>query len=201
MKPAHQFASVVACLAACILTVTTVHSEESPKKLKDGANASKQNDADSKASKEEGFPLEVARDRAKVMHDVYEATLEVMHHRYFHGNRATVPARAMQDIFSTIERQSKVKARWISVNMKPMSIDHEPETKFEKAAAKAIAKGKSHVDVVENGYYRRAGAIPLSLGCVGCHGGLSSGASTTPKFAGLVISVPVRENNPTLPAR
>lgn len=154
---------------------------------------------DSKANKEEGLSLDVARDRAQVMHDVYEATLEVMHHRYFHGNRATVPARAMHDIFSIIERQSKVKARWISVNMKPMSIDHEPETKFEKAAAKAIAKGKSHIDVVENGYYRRAGAIPLSVGCVGCHGGLSSNPSTTPKFAGLVISVPVREASATAP--
>lgn len=150
---------------------------------------------DSKTDKEEGIPLDVARDRAEVMHDVYEATLEVMHHRYFHGNRATVPARAMHDIFSIIERQSKVKARWISVNMKPMSIDHEPETSFEKAAAKAIAKGKSHIDIVENGYYRRAGAIPLSAGCVGCHGGLSSNPSTAPKFAGLVISVPVRESS------
>ena len=76
---------------------------------------------DSNADREDGVPLDVARDRAKVMHDVYEATLEVLHHRYFHGNRATVPARAMQDIFSAIERQSKVKARWISVNMKPMN--------------------------------------------------------------------------------
>jgi hypothetical protein len=156
---------------------------------------------DSNADREDGVPLDVARDRAKVMHDVYEATLEVLHHRYFHGNRATVPARAMQDIFSTIERQSKVKARWISVNMKPMSIDHEPETKFEKSAAKAIAKGKSHVDIVENGYYRRAGAIPLSAGCVGCHGGLSSNPSTTPKFAALVISIPVRQDKPEAPAR
>tara|TARA_R110002072_G_scaffold302615_3_gene486910 strand:- start:14379 stop:14969 length:591 start_codon:yes stop_codon:yes gene_type:complete len=156
---------------------------------------------DSNADRDEEVPLDVARDRAKVMHDVYEVTLEVMHHRYFHGNRATVPARAMQDIFSAIERQSKVKARWISVNMKPMSIDHEPETEFEKSAAKAIAKGKSHVDIVENGFYRRAGAIPLSAGCVGCHGGLSSNPSTTPKFAALVISVPIRQDTPKAPAK
>ena len=37
--------------------------------------------------------VEVARDRAKVMHDIYEATLDVMHHRYFHRERSVVQAR------------------------------------------------------------------------------------------------------------
>jgi len=201
MNRTRQIARPLICLATCILAASTVISQESPRELKNGVSSQKQQHESSKLDKTEGFPLAVARDRAKVMHEVYEATLEVMHHRYFHGDRATVPARAMQDIFSTIERQSKMKARWISVNMKPMSIDHEPETEFEKTAAKAISKGKSHVDVVENGYYRRAGAIPLRSGCVGCHGGLSSGASTTPKFAGLVISVPLSENESSNSAR
>lgn len=153
------------------------------------------------AEQKQRLPLEIARDRAEVLHDVYEATLEVMHHRYFHGDRATVPARAMQDIFSIIERQSKVEARWIAVNLKAMSIDHEPETKFEKAAARAIAKGRKHIEVVEKDFYRRAAAIPLSAGCVGCHGGLSSGSSTTPKFAGLVISVPIQEGSEDVPVK
>jgi hypothetical protein len=43
------------------------------------------------------------------MHDVYAATLEVLHHRCFHRDRAIIPARAMQDIFSEIERQSKTE--------------------------------------------------------------------------------------------
>jgi hypothetical protein len=195
----NRLIEFVACTVVTIVMATLLFSEG---KLVFGAEKKTPSVApESNADSEEGVPLDVARDRAKVMHDVYEVTLEVMHHRYFHGNRATVPARAMQDIFSTIERQSKVKARWISVNMKPMSIDHEPETEFEKFAAKAIAKGKSHVDIVENGYYRRAGAIPLSAGCVGCHGGLSTSPSTSPKFAGLVISVPVRQDKPTDPAQ
>lgn len=157
--------------------------------------------SDAKADQKQRLPLEIARDRAEVMHDVYEATLEVMHHRYFHGDRATVPARAMHDVFSIIERQSKVEARWIAVNMKAMSIDHEPETKFEKAAARAIAKGRKHIEVVEKNFYRRAAAIPLSAGCVGCHGGLSNGSSTTPRFAGLVISVPIQEGSEDVPVK
>ena len=121
---------LAACAVVMMVTATLLFSDG---KLVSGAEKRNSSVApDSDADRDEGVPLDVARDRAKVMHDVYEATLEVMHHRYFHGNRATVPARAMQDIFSAIERQSKVKARWISVNMKPMSLDHEPETEFEK---------------------------------------------------------------------
>lgn len=135
--------------------------------------------------------IEVARDRAKVMHEIYEATLDVMHHRYFHRERSVVPARAMEDVFLQIKRQSQVEARWISVNLKPMSIDHEPTSDFEKQAAREIAAGKLELETVEEGYYRRAGVIPLSSGCVGCHAGLSKEATQSPKYAALVISVPV----------
>ncbi len=136
-------------------------------------------------------PVAVARDRARTMHDIYEASLEMMHHRYFHRDKAVVPARAMEDVFSEIRRRSKAEARWISVNMKAMSIDHEPETDFEKKAAREIADGKSDIEVIESGYYRRAGAIPLSGGCVSCHGGFFNAPSKTPKYAGLIISIPV----------
>lgn len=139
----------------------------------------------------ERVPEAVARDRAKVMHEIYSATLDVMHHRYFHRERSVLPARAMEDIFAHIDRQSGMQARWIAVNTKAMSINHEPATPFEKQAAREIAAGKTSVDVIEDGYYRRAGAIPLDAGCVSCHGGFFKEASKTPRFAGLVISVPV----------
>lgn len=135
--------------------------------------------------------VEVARDRAKVMHDVYAATLEAVHHHYFRGDRDIVPARAMEDIFSEMKRQSKVEARWISVNLKAMSIDHEPKSDFEKRAAKEIAAGKLEVEAVEGGFYRRAGAIPLAGECISCHAGFFRDPPKTPRFAGLVISVPV----------
>lgn len=133
----------------------------------------------------------VARDRAKTMQHIYSATLDMLHHRYFRSDKAVLPARAMEDVFSEIKSQSKVEAQWISVNMKAMSIDHEPKSEFEKRAAREIAAGKAEVEVVEDGYYRRAIAIPLKSGCIGCHGGMFKEASNSPKFAGLVISVPV----------
>lgn len=140
-------------------------------------------------------PIATARDRAKLMQDIYVATLDTMHERYFHGDRAIVPAHAMEDIFAEIKRQSHADARWISVNMKPMSINHEPKTEFEKKAAKEIAGGKEKVEIIEDGYYRVAGAISLGDGCISCHGGLFQQPSKSPKFAGLVISVPVQQGS------
>ena len=177
-------------MVAVLALFATLHTQSAAGK-KPKSVASKRSAAELKAIDENRVSVEVARDRAKLMHDIYDATLEVMHHRYFHGDRATVPARAMEDVFSYIQRKSKTEARWISVNLKPMSLDHEPETDFEKQAAKTLATGKSDVEKIEDGYYRRATPIPLTGGCLSCHGGLARKPSEKPKFAGLVISIPV----------
>ena len=73
-----------------------------------------------------------------------------------------------------------------------MSIKHKPKDVFEKAAAKAITEGKATFDRIENGNYRRAGAISLSGGCLDCHGTLGMDP-LVPRFAGLVITIPVRK--------
>ena len=71
-----------------------------------------------------------------------------------------------------------------------MSIDHDPETEFEKKAAREISSGKQEIESIEGGYYRRAAAIPLIGGCVGCHAGPFH-QSTKKPLAGLVISIPI----------
>ncbi|HEX5442880.1 MAG TPA: DUF3365 domain-containing protein [Pirellulales bacterium] len=139
------------------------------------------------------LPVAAARERAELMHRIYAATLDMLHHRYFHDSRAMVPARAMEDVFAEMATQSQVEANWIAVNMRAMSLSHEPKDEFEKAAAKEIADGKETYELVENGYYRRAGAIPLASGCANCHGGFFKEPPKTPRFTALVISVPVHE--------
>ena len=134
--------------------------------------------------------LEMARDRAKLLHEVYASTLDVMHRRYFHGDRATVPARAMEDVFSDVRREYSIEARWIAASLRAMNIDHDPETPFEKQAAREITSGKNEVEEVHSGYYRRAVAISLSGGCMHCHSG-SLRQSTRKHFAALVISIPI----------
>jgi hypothetical protein len=136
--------------------------------------------------------LDVARDRARLMHDLYASTLDAMHRRYFHGDRAVVPARALEDVFRDVERQNQAQSRWISVSFSAMSINHEPTAGFEQQAARQLADGTEFVEVIENGYYRRAGGIPLTGGCISCHAGFFAKTSPAPKFAGLVISIPVQ---------
>jgi hypothetical protein len=134
-----------------------------------------------------------ARERAKLMHNIYAATLDVMHHHYFRRDRSVLPARALEDVFAEMDKQSNIKAGWISVNTKAMSVHHEPKNDLEKNAAKAIAAGKGEFELVENGFYHRAGAIPLGSGCVNCHTEFFSKPPQTQRFAGLVISVPINK--------
>jgi hypothetical protein len=146
-----------------------------------------QNDED-----EHRLTVKAARERSRLLHTIYAATLETMHRHYFHNDRATVPARAMHDVFAKIERSEQIQTRWISVNTRAMSLDHEPRDAFEKAAVKAIRSGKQEYEAVENGRYRRAGAITLTSECLRCHGSMGT-RTPSPRFAGLVISIPVQE--------
>lgn len=135
--------------------------------------------------------LAAARERAQLLHTIYSTSLDVIHERYFHGERASVPARALEDVFRSVERETQIQARWISASFAPMSLGHEPKTGFEQSAARKLAKSEKFVETIEDGFYRRAGSISLSGGCVSCHGGVFAAQSTTPKFAGLIISIPV----------
>ncbi len=139
--------------------------------------------------------VDAARERAKLTHHIYASTLEAMHHHYFNNDRSSVPARVMEDMFADIARQENIKAKWIAVNAKVMSIDHKPEGEFEKQAAKQIAAGKNEYERVEKGLYRRAVAIPLTNnGCLGCHMGFAANNNKRDRFAGLVISIPVKQD-------
>ena len=104
-----------------------------------------------------------------------------------------VPARAMEDVFSDLKKTTNTEARWMSVSLKAMSFNHEPQSDFEKRAAREIISGKSEVEVMEDGFYRRVAAIPLVGGCLSCHEGFFKPSSKAPKFAALVISIPVKK--------
>jgi len=135
-----------------------------------------------------------ARERAKLAHNIYATTLEAMHHYYFFNDRSSVPARVMEDMFKDIEQQENIKAKWIAVNAKAMSIDHKPEGEFEVQAAKEIGAGKLEYERVEKGVYRRAVSISLNNnGCLGCHLGFSANKNKKERFAGLILSIPVKQ--------
>jgi hypothetical protein len=49
--------------------------------------------------------VKAAREQAKLLQEVFATTLDVIHERYFHGDRAAVPARAMEDVFHQLQRR------------------------------------------------------------------------------------------------
>ncbi len=150
--------------------------------------------ADDSAAKAEQPKMSVtqARARAKLLHRVYSSTLDVIHHRYFRDDRATVPARALEEVFEQLAKEERIEAKWIVVNAKEMSIDHKPKTEFDRKAVKAISSGEETYEEVKEGWYRRAGAISLmNRGCLGCHLQFGSSAKKE-RFAGLVIEIPVK---------
>lgn len=181
------------CLAIGLLTISLSFGADEKTSDETSGKASKEVTGENRPDAEQiiRVPLSVARDRVVLMHQIYTTTLEVMHDRYFHADRSVVPARAMEDVFENLERETGSKANWISVNLKAMSINHDPTTEFEKQAARELGLGKPEYESVDNGVYRRATPIPLHGGCVSCHAGFNPRPSKTPKLAGLVISMPV----------
>ncbi|MFO0864054.1 MAG: hypothetical protein U0744_05270 [Gemmataceae bacterium] len=135
--------------------------------------------------------LSQARERAKMMHEVYASTLDVMHHHFFKPNNPVLPARALEDIFADMARKTKVEARWIAINTKAMSIDHEPKSEFDRKAVAALSAGETSYEQIADGHLQRVGAIPLGGGCVSCHAGLFARPTKAPRVAGLVITVPL----------
>jgi hypothetical protein len=189
--------------AVVILLCTFALADDPPSNAPQGALSTVAQTEDSKAAagnvlakanvvdEADRVSLPVARDRAKLMHDMSLSTLDVMHHRYFRGDRAVVPARAMEDVFGDMKRRYSIQAGWISASLSAMSLNHEPKSEFEKQAAEKIAKGEEFVETIEDGFYRRAASVRLTAGCISCHAGFFANNSSTPKFAGLIISVPV----------
>jgi len=180
---------------AGVLCVAFGSFAEPPRGSKAKLSKKAKSDSSDKTADKKRVSLKVARERAKLMHNIYSATLDVIHHRYFRAEKSSsVPARALEDVFSEIARRESIKANWIAVNTRAMSIDHEPQNDFEKQAAKAIAAGEHEYERVENGTYRRAEGIPLNnRGCLGCH--LRFGANGKAKrFAGLIITIPIKKD-------
>lgn len=138
--------------------------------------------------------VEEARRQAKLLHNTYEATLHTVHREYFReGGRTPIPSRVLEDVFYWVDQETHGETRWIAVNTEAMSIDHNPDSEFEKQAAKVLSTGKEEFEKVEDGMYRRAGAVTLFASCLRCHESALSQQRSKRRVAGLVISMPVKD--------
>ncbi len=177
---------LITIAVALLLTTTALPQETATKPAK------------SKPQQADPIPVSLAeaRRRAELLHEVYEATLQIMHRRYFREDqKTTVPSKALDDVFYRVSLRSKVKARWIAVNARAMSIDHAPKDVFEKQAARRFVAGESSPETVENGLYRRAGRITLFGSCIKCHAPAPMNQNVR-RYAGLVISMPIQPTKP-----
>ncbi len=140
--------------------------------------------------------VDEARDRARILHETIHGVLQVVHRDFFDEDAVhTLPSQSLEDVFLELERSFGVSIRWISVNAKPMNVDHEPRDNFEKRAAKALSTGKPEYESYEvgnekePGLYRHAGKIRLASQCLKCH--VPNRTSTEDRLAGLTISMKV----------
>lgn len=103
-------AAIAATWLACVMIPS---SAQSPAEAVRKSNELKQTASEMPMKGENRLSIATARERAAALHLAYSATLETIHRYYFRKDQAVLPARAMEDIFSSVARQSQAKARWI----------------------------------------------------------------------------------------
>lgn len=131
-----------------------------------------------------------AQARAKILHEMVRGTLQVMHRDFFDEDNAhAIPSASLEDVFHELRRAYDVEMKWLIVNTDVVNVDHKPETKFEKVAAKQLADGKPFVEQVTADRYQFAGPIRLGSQCLKCH--VKRRTSNEDRTAGLVITMPV----------
>jgi hypothetical protein len=132
-----------------------------------------------------------AQGRAELLHETFHAVLQVVHHQYYREDEGlAIPAATLKKVFGELGSRKQVEVRWLAVNATAMNSDHLPRNDFERKAVAAITAGKDEYAEVEQDVFRRAAPITLSSECLKCHAPRRT--STEDRFAGLVISIPIR---------
>ena len=132
------------------------------------------------------------RRQAELLLKTYLAALMVVHREYFdEDERHLLPARAFEEVFREVDEFSGGRTRWIAVNTPAMNVDHEPQSAFEKDAAKSLAGGDDFFERIEGEFYRRAAPVPFLASCSKCHQS-ALGKRRSGRMAALVISLPIQ---------
>jgi len=140
----------------------------------------------------EPLTVEEARTQARLLQRTYLSTLQMMHRRYFdEDERHPIPARTLEEVFEEVDAGTSRTSRWIAVNSPAMNVDHEPRPGFETDAVAELTAGKTEFERVDDGVYQRAGAVPLTGGCLKCHVSRLSSSVSRQRVAAFVITMPV----------
>src|SRR5688572_2693339 len=61
--------------------------------------------------------VDEAREQARLLQTTYEATLHVIHRRYFDADeKQMIPAKALEDVFRLVDEETGRTTRWIAVS-------------------------------------------------------------------------------------
>ena len=131
-----------------------------------------------------------ARRQAEILHTAMHSALQLTHHRYYREDAGLpIPAAVVRELFDDLHADHPIRLRWLVVEGQAMNTDHRAQTPFETAAVEALKSGQPAFELVEDGVYRRAGAIRLTNVCLKCH--VPDRKSTEDRTAGLIIAIPV----------
>ena len=137
---------VVGSLCFCVLTASSKGEPQEAQLSTSSKSSSDAKDNDGGEKPQKAAPkltVAEARRQSRLLHNTYIATLHTVHRQYFdEGERETIPARAMEEVFRQVDAETGGKTRWISVNTPAMNIDHKPKDGFENDAALQLAKGE-----------------------------------------------------------
>ena len=124
MRKAINALIVSTIVMGCGLYVGNRLFAQQPGSAKGDVDVGKRAGAKAQPDDEKRVPVDLARQRAKLAQTLLTSTLDVMHDQYFHsrGERTTVPARAMEEVFTKLASEENIKAKWIAVNATAMSI-------------------------------------------------------------------------------
>ncbi len=135
-----------------------------------------------------------ARARAKLLHEMANGTLQVMHRDFFDDEDPhAIPSASMEDVFREMQRSFDVEMKWLVVNTDVVNVDHQPDTPFDKVAVKSLAAGEPYAEEVSAERYQYAGPIRLGSQCLKCH--VKHRTSNRDRTAGIVISMPLAKKS------
>ncbi|TWU48679.1 hypothetical protein Poly51_45800 [Rubripirellula tenax] len=133
-----------------------------------------------------------ARARARLLHESFRGTLQVVHRDFFDEDNAhAIPSASIEDVFDVLAESYQVQLKWLIVETDIINVDHKPSDAFERAAVAALKNGKPNHEEVEENRYRFAGPIRLASQCLKCH--VKHRTSTEDRTAGLSISMPLEK--------
>ncbi len=133
-----------------------------------------------------------ARGRAKLLFELANGSLQVMHRDFFDDeNMHAIPSASLEHVFKSLKQTYQVDMRWLNVGTDEVNVDHRPQNEFEKRAAESIKQGESYYEESSDRGYQFVGAVRLQNQCLKCH--VKNRQTNNDRYAGLVITMPLRQ--------